>query len=528
MSPGTFPMNTPPPVGIAPEAMRQAQAAADNQDFREVAHVFARALCADPDHPLLRLGHARALGQCGQYAACRQAFKALLREAPRARQAELHGEMGSIWSDLGRHDLAEPHLRALAESTDGPALAHERLVDSLERLNRLEDARAVADRALARFPGQPSLGFLRARVARRMGELGRAETLLRRCLCAPGVHPGLLVAAQYELGHVLDGRGRYREAFAAFELAKTLRRDAPGVERMRRIWRGRTDEAHLAGQLPRADDFRRWAEPFQEGPLRQAFLVGCPRSGTTLLERVLGAHPGIVAAPETWVWRVDALIPTMNDVLRAGCAAGQTPREPELFGAVSKAQLAAAFAAYRRGMDAATETAIGPRLLLDKNPSYFSAISPLMRFFPGAPLLVALRDPRAVVWSCFTQELPLNPETVPYLDLASCVEHTAVKLRHWCLLRGRLATPWRQVRYEEVVHDLPGEAKRILGFLGVPWDDNVLAFHRNKTPVRSPSYASAAQPIHSGALEKWRNYEEFLAPHLAPLKPVMGELGYAW
>jgi hypothetical protein len=205
---------------------------------------------------------------------------------------------------------------------------------------------------------------------------------------------------------------------------------------------------------------------------------------------------------------------------------GPDAAEAEILDAVTARQIASAFAAYRAGMEAALETTLGPRLLLDKNPSYFPLIAPLARLFPGAPLLVALRDPRAVVWSCFTQALPLNPESAPFLDLANTVEHIRVWLGRWLRLRPRLSAPWREVRYESMVSAPRAEAEETLRFLGLPWDDRVLSFHEAKTPVRSPSYASASRPVNAEALEKWRPYAEFLEPHLGPLKPVMAELGY--
>lgn len=502
-----------------------AQEAADAQDPRALLAVFERLAQLMPGNLEVLLYRAKALGDCGQYADCRRALKALLAGAPRQYQADLRAAIGTLWRDLGRPEQAESHLRAAVAGVGARPEAHEAWIDALERLNRLDEAFAAVQGALRRFPGRPALLLLAARLHRRRGALDLAETLAGRCLTHVQAPPVLRLEAGYELGHALDAQGRHYEAFDAFVAAKMAPAAACGADFAH--WQSHIGQLRREDGLPSAGQFKQWAKPFQEQPLRQAFLVGCPRSGTTLLERVLDAHPGVVAAPETMVWRVDVWMPLLRAFAQSGRVAQEMPAM-QMLDSLAPAQLAGAFACYRHGMEQALETTLGSRLLVDKNPSYFSLIAPLARLFPGAPLLVALRDPRAVVWSCFTQSLPINPESVAFLDLRTTIEHIQVELEHWLRLRDRLAAPWREVRYENMVNDLPGEAKKTLEFLGLPWDESVLAFHQNKAPVRSPSYASASQPVSRGALEKWRPYEDFLEPYLEPIRPLMAELGYAW
>lgn len=511
---------------IPPAILQQAQVAADNQDYRAAADILGRACQAMPGHFQLRLFHASAVGQCGEYAHCRRLFKGLLEDIHPSRRDEFKGVLGTIWRNMGRNDLAEPLLRAAAQSPAGPAGAHEAWIDALERLNRVEEGVRVLVLAKKKFPGQPSLDLLAGRLHRREGDLARAESALRRCLGMPGTPPALAMETRYELGHTLDAMGRHAEAFAFFQAAKAGPR-AAAVDELRG-WQSRLAHLRDFAGLPTESDFRRWAGTPPPSGMRQAFLVGSPRSGTTLLERVLDAHPDIVAAPETPIWRGDVWFPLLKEFQDSGLFRNGAPSERELLDAVTVEQIHVGFKTYRRGMDAVMERTIGPNLLVDKNPSYFSLIVPIARMFPSASLLVALRDPRAIVWSCFTQSLPINPESVAYLDLATAVEQTKVWLERWLLLRGRLAMPWREVRYESVVRDLAGESGKTLQFLGVSWDEKVMAFHKSQKPVHSPSYASASKPIHAGAIDKWRHYEKFLSPHLEPLKPVMERLGYAW
>lgn len=503
--------------------LQQIAFARHGQDFRLLEQALAQALRLAPADLDLRVQHATALGQCGEYAAAGAAFKKMSREVAAERRNYFRGVIGAAWRNAGRPDLAEPHLREACADPQSPLGAHEAWVDALERLNRLPEAAAAATQGLRRFPDAPSLRLLLARVLRRLGDGQQAEALLRLLLATP-LPLTLRLEVSSELGRVLDEAGRFAEAFAAFCEGKEAYRaqSAPALG----FWRQRTNHLRLGADLPTAADFARWAHGPRTGEAqRLAFLTGCPRSGTTLLERVLDAHSGICAAPETQAWRCDAWLPLLRAMQANGTLDPQAGMLDVLKNLTPDA-LRASRAGYRRTMALALEQEPGRRLLVDKNPSLFTMIPALVRLFPESKQVVALRDPRAIVWSCFTQSLSANGESVAFLNLATAAEHVAVSLGNWLKMRDRLATPWCEVRYEAVVRDLPGEARKLTDFLGLPWEDGMLAFHQSAKPVHSPSYASASQPISARAAEHWRHYEAFMAPHLAALGPVMAALGY--
>ena len=162
----------------------------------------------------------------------------------------------------------------------------------------------------------------------------------------------------------------------------------------------------------------------------------------------------------------------------------------------------------------------GNRMLLDKNPSAFSVLPAVVRFFPDAHVLVALRDPRDVVWSCFTQYLPVNPATAAFVGLDTTAEQTAAELHQWSRLRERLVTPWLEVRYENLVEDPAHELQAVLDFLGLPWSDQLLRFHERTEMVGSPTYAGASRPVHRDAVGRWQRYEEYFRPFEAGLEHI--------
>jgi len=152
----------------------------------------------------------------------------------------------------------------------------------------------------------------------------------------------------------------------------------------------------------------------------------------------------------------------------------------------------------------------------------------MLRLFPEAKLLIALRDPRDVVVSCFIQYLPLNTNSVCFLTLERTARRYALDMGVWLMLRDKLCTPWLEVRYEQCVTDLEGQARRALEFLELPWNAQVLQYRerlKNKA-VSSPTYEAVSKPLYRSAIGRWRNYQKYLEPALQALQPCLAAFGY--
>jgi hypothetical protein len=142
--------------------------------------------------------------------------------------------------------------------------------------------------------------------------------------------------------------------------------------------------------------------------------------------------------------------------------------------------------------------------------------------------LFALRDPRDVVLSCFMQKVPLTPISVNWLDLSSAAEYYSRVMKTWLAIRPLTKGEWLEFRYEDVVADLEVEARKILDFLGVPWDDKVLKFyeHAREKVVRSPTYRDVTQPVYHKSIGRWKHYERHFELVLQKLEPFVKEFGY--
>ena len=277
----------------------------------------------------------------------------------------------------------------------------------------------------------------------------------------------------------------------------------------------------LAASLT-ADHFQRWLEAGRALPAKKtSVLTSFPRSGTTLLEQVLDSHSGLVSSDEREAFARD-IFPAM----------WLTPATPlpsaKLFDAIPLPRVATLRERYLAYMAAALNEPIGDRVHLDKNPTLTLVLPGLLRLFPETRVLISLRDPRDVVISCFMQYLPLNANSVCFLTLERTAERYANDMAIWRKLRGMIASPWLEVRYEDTVADLEKEARRALDFLGLPWEATVLNYRDRlkQKAVGSPTYEAVSQPLYTRAIGRWKHYEEYLATSLPILQPSIEAFGF--
>ncbi len=504
---------------LPPDVFAKVTQAWAIQDYAEGERLLAAACRTHPDHWHLRTCHAAALGYCSRFSEAKAAFDSLIDDAPPEKKIHMHGLLGVEWCRIGRHDLAIPLLRVAVAAPSPVAPIYEALASAQEHLGQYAEARETLSEGLRQHPEHPGMMLVLARVQHHAREFDLAEQTAYAVWTHPKASPEALSMAGHELSAALDAQKRFAEAFTALKEAKTVRQAQ--LAPFKPIWERGQQHLNNLTLLPTRADFMRWAAaPRPQPECRLAFLVGCPRSGTTLLERVMDAHPDLVSASETTVfnnvWNSQLHRMRLNTTL-LGTLDGLGP-----------ADIGRLRDAYWTQMAGALDMPAGGRLLLDKNPSQLTQMPAACRLFPESKILMAVRDPRAIAWSCYSQHLPDNAESAGFNTLRTTAAHVAGQLRFWLHLRRELpANQWHETRYENMVGDFEAESKRTLAFLGLPWDAGVAQFHANPSPVRSPTYAQASQPVYAHAVDKWRNYSAFIGDAFDELDGVAKELGYS-
>jgi tetratricopeptide (TPR) repeat protein len=504
--------------GTVNRLLQAAEQAWQQKNFQENIELLERASRLDPANTRILLQLGRMQGLRFDYEAAERSFEKVVRLSP--RKAEAMAQAGAHCRDFRDSTLGARYLQRAADEKDATPEMLAELAELYERLRRLPEANQLIERALRMNPTCPLALLGRARLERQAKRLESAEAILRTF--PTNAHRFLRVRAGYELGGVLDRQGRYDEAMDAFLKAKSiLLPDAvPFAASLQTI---HTRLQILAKNLD-ADLFQRWQAAGRDlqPPHRLALLGGHPRSGTTLLEQVVDSHPEIVSVEETEIFHDEAYLSLSRRL------PPNSPMVPVLEAATTE-ELQKARGDYFRFMELALGQPVGDRLLIDKNPSLTFLIPALVRIFPEIKLLIALRDPRDVVLSCFMQPFYVIAQTnSAYLSLAGTAQEYAAVMGIWLAVKPWLKNPWLEVRYEDMVSDLESVARPTLAFLGAPWDAKVLGFdeHARQKTVRSPTYADVTQPVYKSAMGRWRHYQKYLDPHLAKLEPFVTAFGY--
>lgn len=404
----------------------------------------------------------------------------------------------------------------------GPAHLAE-LAILYEQTNQVEQAWEAIEASVEKAPSAPEPLLVKARLARRRGDHGTAERLLIGLTERVGAPPMLYVQSWGELCQVRDRAGDYDGALGAIEHAKAILRALPQAQHLLR-------QAHLNNQvlgavyesLDRAT-VASWTGATPPSDPRCsgiAHLVGFPRSGTTLLEQVLGAHPGLVDSPERVVFS--------RDIFRAMYAHGGALSLDSLR-TIPPGVLLAQRRRYLDYMEAAQGEPLGGRVHMDKNPNHTSLIVGLLRLFPESRFIVSLRDPRDVLVSCYLRVFNLTEVSACFLTWEGAAMIYAFEMGVWLRLREVLQGSWIEVRYEDTVADLGLQARRALEFLGLPWDEGVLSYleQGRRKVVNSPTHEAVREPVYTRSIGRWRHYEPHIRAHAPGLDRFLRAFGYA-
>ncbi|MBL6751169.1 MAG: sulfotransferase [Nevskia sp.] len=487
--------------------------------YGECLPTMLRLLSAAPTDDRLRLYAARCAQEVGERVQAREMVEGW---QPQWRAFDLPDlyQFAKLWIVEDRYAAAEEALEFILQSWPAEDTARLNLAILCERGNRLEQAAAHLQAVSVAGHGLPlyllASGKLKARAdapADALEHFDRARALSPRNF--DGLPPERFFSElEFERGVALDRLGRYAEAFAAFTEANRLIRDlhrrfhpATG-DGMRVAW--------LADQ-PGLDSFvqgQRSAGSAVETPV---FIVGFPRSGTTLLDQMLDAHPALQVLEERPA--LEAVVAELSRRPGGYPMALADCREPEL---ESLRQL------YWTSVDRHIVRQPGRRLV-DKYPFNLVRIHLGMALFPRAKWVFAVRHPCDVVLSCFMQNFGFTDTTHGFWSLEQTASIYEQVMGLWLEQRGRLAPDCLDLRYEELIADFEPNARRLVEFLELPWDAAVLAYHQHARTRRiaSPSYAQVVKPIYRSAQGRWLHYRPWFGPAEERLAPLAVLLGYA-
>ncbi|MEE4304018.1 MAG: sulfotransferase [Wenzhouxiangella sp.] len=469
----------------------------------------------------------------GDLEGARELFRALAR---RVDDAGIWLRLAEIDAALGQPDRALHALGRAAAVQPRPWQASARIAELFFELGRPDRSLALLEREAARQPGNERLQLLLAQAHEDAGQREAAveayQTALRARPGWPAAMGGLLGVARdelredwledarrmlaagqldaderavlgYALGRALERRGDYDGAFDAWRRANELRRRlSGGLDR-------KGAQLHAERQIERYNPELLARRPELEQPEQTpVFIVGMPRSGTTLLERMLGTHPEAAGYGE---------LPVIGQIARAlEQSRPEWPGHPQSITEVYPVELLQDMV-YRFFEEIRRRGSGEPRFVIDKAPLNFFQAGLISQLFPQARIIVCERDPRDVCLSIFSENFAADQAFSTDLDdLVFFYRRYRGLVEHW---KRALPDRVRSVSYETLVDSPEATLRPLLEWIGMPWDDACLDFHTRTGDVATPSRWQVRQPIYRSSIGRWRNFR----PHIAPLLKAFGD-----
>jgi tetratricopeptide (TPR) repeat protein len=455
---------------------------------------YEKALQLDPSSARFHCNLASLLAEQEKYDEATDRYRLALRLDP--TYADAHCGLGGVRHEQGYLEEAQAHYReALHYNPELPA-AHSALGRVHEELGDFTEAESCWRTALQCDPRQAGAHAQLATLLR--GKLPDEDlAAIRNLLADPDLHDARRCALQFGLAHVYDARGSYAEAAELLRQANAL---ALAVARRRGLGYDPAEHSRfVAGMMATCTPtFFERVRGFGLESERPIFIVGLPRSGTTLTEQILASHSQVFGAGELRLARDDfeALAPQADASLEALAGLDQTT-------------------ARRIGeqhLKRLEELNADALCVADKMPDNYLYLGLLAALFPRAKFIHCRRDLRDVAVSCWMTNFR-------QIRWANDPDHMGARFQEY----GRIMEHWRRVLplrvleidYEETVADLEGVARRLVAWCGLVWEPACLRFHEGNRPVRTASVTQVRQPIYQRSVARWKNYERSLESLLA-------------
>ncbi len=430
--------------------------------------------------------------------------------------------IGHQYQALRQIDLARGSFERAVAADPVSVDARISLAVWFEKERRLEESWECVRECLARHPRDDQARYFQAFLMHRKGQHDQAETVLRDLIKDGPQYPYVKYASRHLLGVVLDQLGEYGEAMRWLREAKTQVRQITNVSLLEKNYdSGDRMRRQLLAQFT-PEVLRRWRDEgtVEPCPWVPAFLGGHPRSGTTLMEQILDAHPEILAfdEPEAVSQEITSRISPQPQVLTL-----------QTLQALAPTRRAEMRRRYIQSLLREVKTTPATRVLLDKNPSPTAALPLWLRVFPELKVIIALRDPRDVVISCYFQNIMLNATNANFLSLERTARHYSDLMDIWLRLRDLGGFDWIETRYEAVVDNLEAEGRRVTDFLGLSWQPDQSRYYEaaRRKVLSAPTYHDVTQPVYRRAVGRWQRYAEALEPVQARLEPYCRAFGYS-
>lgn len=486
------------------------------------AQWFEKACIENPDDSQARAWLGQALCSIGRRDEgtlhLGKAGQGLLKDARATKNISLVLEVaGQLqhWSDFpGALEL----LREAVEINSTEFRGYQLLAVTYAQLNKKTEALAAGEQALKLSPENNMMQVFQGSLEADAGKNEIARERLEKVLAAqPNAREAF--RAHKELARILDKLGKYDQVFPHLHASGVLSRSLPEYTQQ---------DANLIPNMLNANKtgftrqlLSRWANT--EFPLDQPapnFVIGFMRSGTTLTQEVLDAHPGVFVADE--VDFVSAMKRELHELDKSNVSVAEKLSHLDLPGILHLR------AFYWKKVQERFGSAIGQRRFIDKFTMNTVDLGLINCVFPDAKVVFVMRDPRDVCLSCLMQLMVPTPTTVQLLTWEGTVLFYTQVMDWWMYIQQQMTLQFIEFRYEDVISNFELTYRKVFDFLELTWDAAVVDFHKSAAQkyIASPSRTQVAQPLYNSSVAKWRYFESEFKSVDALLAPYLRAFNY--
>jgi tetratricopeptide (TPR) repeat protein len=536
---------------------------AERAQHEAACDAFRKALRLNPDLPQALVGLGLSLHQLDQWSESIGHFRHALRLRPNLAQAhfglggsllklgnlqealqhqleavrlgpehaEAHLGVGTVLSLMGNQQEAVAHLRTAIRLKPEFLYAYITLAATLMTLGQPDEAACLCEQALALEPGNIDAISLATTIDQHMGKIDRAHARLKplieagtreinvalaySTICSNLDEPdtgiefmerflrqdhGITATGKrnlhFGLGKLYDKQKNFASAFEHYRLGNKLKdvRFNPALQ-------SAETDAIIALHTRALMDTLPHASVHSDRPV---FVVGMPRSGTSLVEQILASHPAVFGAGE------------LPDVIQMAGALGGTTASghgyPHYLPELTQDHVDSTARQY---LDHLALLSPDAARVVDKMPGNFMFLGLIELLFPGARIIHCRRDPLDTCLSCYFQDFARShPYSYDLANLGGFYRNYERLMQHW---REVIRLPMLEISYEDMIADQEAGSRRIVEFCGLPWDEGCLQFHETQRYVATASYDQVRRPIYKSSVARWKNYAQFIGPLRAAL-----------
>ena len=416
------------------------------------------------------------------------------------RFAVCWNNMGSSLLTAGRLDEAKDAFEMTLKLVPQHIKAMVSLATLYERKNEHLKAYDILKPLLEKGIKDLGLGITFVSICKKISQCDKASNYLEDLIEEQSQTGVRNEHAHFVLGKLYDKLGRYDDAFNHYHRANELSSNSFSE----------VEYAASMDAITRTFDWKFISSAPRSSikTSRPVFIIGMPRSGTSLTEQILARHDQVFGAGE--------LLDIGDHASRLGKLLGPIPGFPDSLRKISQTLLDDTAQAYLQHLQ---ELADGEDFVTDKMPSNFAHLGLINLLFPEAKIIHCIRDPRDTCLSIYFQHFSGGHTYASKLDDIAAyylVYHRVMK--HW---KSVIDIPMMEIQYEDLITQQEETSRRLIDFIGVEWDEKCLDFHKADRFVPTSSYDQVTEKIYTRSMARWKNYEQYIQPLLEKLKPVL-------